>query len=62
MIIAVIDTTLAVAKRKPEKNVQDSNPWTVVILVISMQIKAGNTLGARGGGTAIYGPYRYLLL
>ena len=59
MIIAVIDTTLAVAKRKPEKNVQ--NPWTVVILVISMQIKAGNTLGA-GDGTAIYGPHRYLLL
>ena len=62
MIIAVIDTTLAVAKRKPEKNVQDSNPWTVVILVISMQIKTGNTLGVGGGGTAIYGPYRYLLL
>ena len=60
MIIAVIDTTLAVAKRKPEKNVQ--NPWTVVILVISMQIKAGNTLGAGDGGTAMYGPHRYLLL
>ena len=26
MIIAVIDATLAVAKRKPEKNVRDSNP------------------------------------
>ena len=26
MIITVIDVTLAVAKRKPEKNVQDLNP------------------------------------
>ena len=26
MIIAVIDATLAAAKRKPEKNEQDSNP------------------------------------
>ena len=33
-----------------------------MILVISTQIKAGNTLGAGGGGTFIYGPYRYLLL
>ena len=49
MIIAVIDATLAVAKRKPKKKCTGFEPLTVMILVISMRIKAGNTMGAGGG-------------
>ena len=60
-------------EKKACKKCTGFEPLTVMILVISvwvkphavmisMWIKAGNTLRAWGGGTAIYGPYRYLLL